>query len=49
MQNSEITLKVDVNELNTIFAALQEMPHRVVKQLLQKLDEQVKAQLEQAK
>ena len=49
MQNSEITLKVDVNELNTIFAALQEMPHRAVNQLLQKLDEQVKTQLEQSR
>ncbi len=43
----EVTLKVNVNELNIIMGALQELPHRVVDPLLQKLFQQARAQLGQ--
>ena len=40
-----VTVEVDVNELNMILGALQELPHRVVDGLLRKLMEQAQAQL----
>ena len=43
----EVTLNVNVNELNIIMGALQELPHRVVDPLLQKLFQQARAQLGQ--
>jgi hypothetical protein len=43
----EVTLNVNVNELNVIMGALQELPHRVVDPLLQKLFQQARAQLGQ--
>ena len=42
-----VNLAVDVNELNTIFAALQELPHRVADPILRKLMGQAQAQLGQ--
>ena len=46
----EPTVKVDltVNELNVIFAALQELPHRVADPILKKMFGQAQAQLPQA-
>jgi hypothetical protein len=46
-QVPEVTLNVNVNELNVIMGALQELPHRVVDPLLQKLFQQARAQLGQ--
>jgi hypothetical protein len=46
-QVPEVTLDVNVNELNVIMGALQELPHRVVDPLLQKLFKQAQAQLGQ--
>lgn len=44
-QVPEVTLNVNVNELNVIMGGLQELPHRVVDGLLRKLMEQAQAQL----
>lgn len=46
----EPTVKVDltVNELNVVFAALQELPHRVADPILKKMFGQAQAQLPQA-
>lgn len=44
-QIPEVTLNVNVNELNIIMGGLQELPHRVVDPLLRKLMEQAQAQL----
>jgi hypothetical protein len=46
-QVPEVTLNVNVNELNVIMGGLQELPHRVVDGLLRKLMEQAQAQLGQ--
>ena len=46
-QVPEVTLSVNVNELNVIMGGLQELPHRVVDALLRKLMEQAQAQLGQ--
>lgn len=40
-----ITLNVNVNELNIIMAGLQELPHRVVDNLLRKVLEQAQKQI----
>jgi hypothetical protein len=37
---------VDINELNVIVAALQELPHRVVDGVLKKLIQQAQEQLQ---
>lgn len=42
-----IKLELNVNELNVVLAALQELPHRVVDPLLRKLMEQAQPQLNQ--
>jgi len=44
-QVPNVTLEVNVNELNIIMGGLQELPHRVVDPLLRKLMEQAQAQL----
>lgn len=43
----EVTLNVNVNELNIIMGGLQELPHRVVDSILKKLFQQAQAQLGQ--
>lgn len=42
-----VTVEVNINELNTILAALQELPHRVVDPILRKLLQQAQDQLQQ--
>ena len=42
-----VNLTVDVNELNVIMAALQELPHRVADPILKKLFQEAQAQLQQ--
>jgi hypothetical protein len=44
-QVPEVTLNVNINELNIIMGGLQELPHRVVDALLRKLMEQAQSQL----
>jgi hypothetical protein len=46
-QVPDVTLTVNVNELNVIMGGLQELPHRVVDPLLKKLFQQAQAQLGQ--
>lgn len=46
-QAPTVNLAVDVNELNVIMAALQELPHRVADPLLRKLMQQAQTQLGQ--
>lgn len=41
-----VTLTVDVNELNVVMGALQELPHRVVDPLLKKIFQQAQEQLQ---
>ena len=43
----ELTLNVNVNELNVIMGGLQELPHRIVDPILKKLFQQAQAQLGQ--
>jgi hypothetical protein len=44
----ELTLNVNVNELNIIIAGLQELPHRVVDPIIKKIFQQAQAQLGQS-
>ena len=46
-QAPDVTLTVNVNELNVIMGGLQELPHRVVDPVLKKLFQQAQAQLGQ--
>jgi hypothetical protein len=46
-QAPTVNLTVEVNELNIIMGALQELPHRVVDPMLKKLFQQAQAQLGQ--
>jgi hypothetical protein len=41
-----VTLTVDVNELNIVMGALQELPHRIVDPLLKKIFQQAQEQLQ---
>lgn len=41
-----VTIEVNVNELNLIFAALQELPHKVVDPVLRKVFAQAQSQLQ---
>ena len=43
----ELTLNVNVNELNIIIAGLQELPHRVVDPIIKKIFQQAQTQLGQ--
>lgn len=45
-QAPTVTLTVDVNELNIVMGALQELPHRIVDPLLKKLFQQAQEQLQ---
>lgn len=45
--NREVTLKFTVNEVNTILASLQELPHRVSDPIIRSLVEQVQPQIQQ--
>lgn len=45
--NREVTLKFTVNEINTILASLQELPHRVSDPIIRSLVEQVQPQIQQ--
>lgn len=44
-QAPNVTLIVDVNELNIIMSGLQELPHRVSDSILKKLFQQAQSQL----
>jgi hypothetical protein len=44
-QAPTVHFEMGVNEVNIIFAALQELPHRVADPVLRKLMEQAQAQL----
>jgi hypothetical protein len=44
-QQETVILQVEVSELNVIFAALQELPFRVVDPILKKIFEQAQRQL----
>ena len=46
-QVPDVTLTVNVNELNVIMGGLQELPHRVVDPILKKLFQQAQTQLGQ--
>lgn len=46
--NKAVTIEVNVQELNTIFAALGEMPHRVSDPIMRKVFEQASKQLPKA-
>ena len=46
-QVPDVTLTVNVNELNVIMGGLQELPHRVVDPVLKKLFQQAQTQLGQ--
>lgn len=43
-----IALELNVQEVNVVFAALQELPHRVADPILRKLMEQAQKQLQPA-
>lgn len=43
----EITLKLTVNDVNTVLAALQELPHRVSDSVIRNIFEQVQPQIQQ--
>jgi hypothetical protein len=45
-QIPNVTIEVNVNELNVIMGGLQELPHRVVDPILRKIMEQAQAQLQ---
>lgn len=42
-----VSLELNVNELNVVFAALQELPHRVADPILRKMLAQAQSQLGQ--
>ena len=44
-QNPILTLNLDLNEINAVLAALQELPGKVCNPLTQKITEQAKAQI----
>ena len=41
-----VTIQLDINELNVVFASLQELPHRIVDPILRKLMQQAQSQLQ---
>ncbi len=49
-QQQEPTVKIEltVNEVNVVFAALQELPHRVADPILKKMLQQAQSQLQSA-
>lgn len=42
-----VSIEVNVNELNVVFAALQELPHKIADPILRKMLAQAQAQLGQ--
>jgi hypothetical protein len=46
-QEPTVNVELTVNELNVVFASLQELPHRVADPILKKLFQQAQAQLGQ--
>lgn len=46
-QEPTVKVELTVNELNVVFASLQELPHRVADPILKKLFQQAQAQLGQ--
>lgn len=44
-QEPKVNIELTVNELNVVFAALQELPHRVADPILKKLFNQAQDQL----
>lgn len=46
-QEPTVALEMTVNDLNVVFASLQELPHRVADPILKKLFQQAQAQLGQ--
>lgn len=47
-ESPAIALELNVQEVNVVFAALQELPHRVADPILRKLMEQAQKQLQPA-
>lgn len=47
-QNSNVSINLTSNETNIVVAALRELPHRVVAELVNKIMEQVKNQIPNA-
>lgn len=45
-QAPTVNINLDVNELNVVMTALQELPHRVVDPLLKKIFQQAQGQLQ---
>lgn len=45
-QPQNLTIELNVNEINVVMAALQELPHRVADPLLRKLMQQAQGQLQ---
>jgi len=45
-QAPTVSITLDVNELNVVMGALQELPHRVVDPLLKKIFQQAQEQLQ---
>ena len=45
MQEEALVLKVSINEINVVLAALAELPHRVSDPLIRKLMQQAQEQL----
>lgn len=46
-QEQTVNLELTVNEVNVVFAALQELPHRIADPLLKKMIQQAQSQLQQ--
>jgi hypothetical protein len=46
-QSPTVKVTLDVNELNVVMGALQELPHRIVDPLLKKIFQQAQEQLQQ--
>lgn len=46
-QATTVSITVNINELNIIMGALQELPHRVVDPILRKLMQQARTQIPQ--
>jgi hypothetical protein len=45
-QPNELAVELNVNELNVVLAALQELPHRVADPVLRKIMQQAQGQLQ---
>lgn len=45
-QEPSVKVELTVNEINVVFAALQELPHRIVDPILKKMMQQAQSQLQ---